>query len=226
MKILVVDDELAMRVALEQILRSEGFKVSIAADGEAGLELAMSESADLILLDVMMPKLDGFALCKTLRQHGNKVPILMLTAKNQVDDRVSGLNSGADDYLAKPFSMKELLARVHALLRRFQRSEPISDPYQIGTGEIHFSKRHFTRDGKTQDLTEKEIGMLKILIEAKGEPVSREKFLDQVWGYDAHPSTRTVDNFVLALRKKIEPNSASPIHLLTIRAYGYRLIVE
>ena len=224
MRILVVDDEAPMRVALEQTLRSEGFKVATAADGEAGLELASTEPFDLILLDVMMPKLDGYAVCKSLRKHGCKTPILMLTAKGQVDDRVEGLDSGADDYLTKPFSLKELLARVHALLRRFQRSEPIADPYPLGDGEIQFSNRHFQRGAEEHELTEKEIGMLRLLIEAKGEPVSREKFLDRVWGYEAYPSTRTVDNFVLALRKKIEADPSQPQHLLTVRAYGYRLV--
>lgn len=223
MRILIVEDEVAMRLALEQTLRSEGFKVATATDGEAGLEIASKEPFDLILLDVMMPKLDGFTVCRSLRQHGSKVPILMLTAKGQVDDRVTGLESGADDYLTKPFSLKELLARVHALLRRVQRSEPIADPYPIGDATIHFSKRRLLRASATHELTEKEIGMLELLIQAKGEPVSREKFLDVVWGYEAYPSTRTVDNFVLSLRRKLEPNPAQPQHLLTVRAQGYRL---
>jgi DNA-binding response OmpR family regulator len=224
MRILIVEDEAPMRMALEQTLRSEGFSVATAADGEAGLELACSEPFDCILLDVMMPKLDGYAVCRGLRQNGCNVPVLMLTAKGQVDDRVTGLESGADDYLTKPFSLKELIARVHALLRRFQRSEPITDPYQIGDARIHFSKRQLQRGSTSHELTEKEIGMLKLLIESKGEPVSREKFLDRVWGYEAYPSTRTVDNFVLALRKKLEPEPSQPRHLLTVRAYGYRLV--
>ena len=166
-------NEAPMRLALEQSLRSEGFKVASAADGEAGLELGCSEPFDLILLDVMMPKLDGYAVCRGLRKHGCNAPVLMLTAKGLVDDRVTGLESGADDYLTKPFSLKELLARVHALLRRFQRSEPIADPYPIGDAEIHFSKRQLLRLSQTHELSEKEIGMLKLLIEADGEPVSR-----------------------------------------------------
>jgi DNA-binding response OmpR family regulator len=224
MRILIVEDEVPMRAALEQTLRSEGFTVASAADGEAGLERACSEPFDLILLDVMMPKLDGYAVCRSLRQHGCDAPVLMLTAKGQVDDRVTGLDSGADDYLTKPFSLKELLARVHALLRRFQRSEPVTDPFPIGDAEIHFSKRQLWRASESHELTEKEVGMLKLLIEAKGEPVSREKFLDRVWGYEAYPSTRTVDNFVLALRKKLEHDPGQPKHLVTVRAYGYRLV--
>lgn len=223
MRILVVDDEESMRSALRESLRSEDFTVVTAADGEAGLELASSEQFDLILLDVMMPKLDGFAVCSSLRQRGCKTPILMLTAKGRVDDRITGLNSGADDYLTKPFNLRELLARVHALLRRFQHSEPIADPYAIGEAMVHFSKRQLCRGSETRDLTEKEIGMLKLLIEAKGEPVSREQFLERVWGYEAFPSTRTVDNFVLALRKKLEADPSQPRHLITVRAYGYRL---
>jgi DNA-binding response OmpR family regulator len=223
MRILIVEDEAPMRLALEQALRSEGFKVVSAADGEAGLALGSSEPFDLILLDVMMPKLDGYSVCRGLRKHGCNAPVLMLTAKALVDDRVTGLESGADDYLTKPFSMKELLARVHALLRRFQRSEPIADPYPIGDAEIHFSKRQIRRASKAHELSEKEIGMLKLLIEANGESVSRERFLDRVWGYEAFPSTRTIDNFVLTLRKKLEKDPAQPQHLLTVRAYGYRL---
>jgi DNA-binding response OmpR family regulator len=223
MRVLIVEDEAPMRLALEQTLRSEGFKVMTAADGAAGLELGSSEPFDLILLDVMMPKLDGYAVCRALRKHGCNAPVLMLTAKVLVDDRVTGLESGADDYLTKPFSMRELLARVHALLRRFERSEPIADPYPIGDAEIHFSKRELRRASQTHQLSEKEIGMLKLLIEANGESVSRERFLDRVWGYEAFPSTRTIDNFVLALRKKLEKDPAQPQHLLTVRACGYRL---
>lgn len=224
MRILVVEDEAPMRLALEQSLRSEGFKVVSAADGAGGLELGCAEPFDLILLDVMMPKLDGYSVCRSLRKHGCRAPILMLTAKGQVDDRVTGLESGADDYLTKPFSLKELLARVHALLRRFQRAEPIADPYPIGDAAVHFSKRRIVRGSDSHELTEKEIGMLKLLIEAQGEPVKREQFLDRVWGYEAYPSTRTVDNFVLALRKKLEADPSNPAHLLTVRAYGYRLV--
>lgn len=223
MRILVVEDEAPMRAALEQTLRSEGFLVTTAENGEVGLDRASSEAFDLILLDVMMPGLDGFTVCRALREHGNKVPILMLTAKGLVDDRVTGLNSGADDYLVKPFSIRELLARIHALFRRVAHSEPMADPYPIGSSVIHFSKRLLTRGDKSSVLTEKEIGILKLLISAKGEPVSRDKFLAHVWGYQAYPSTRTVDNFILALRRKLEVDSSRPKHLLTIRRQGYRL---
>ena len=224
MKFLIVEDEASMRVTLEQTLRSEGFTVTTAEDGETGLELGCSESFDLIVLDVMMPILDGYTVCRRLREEGCNVPVLMLTAKGMVDDRVTGLESGADDYLTKPFSLRELLARIHALLRRFQRSEPIADPYPIGSATIYFSKREIRRGEENHDLTEKEAGMLKLLINANGEPVSREQFLNRVWGYEACPSTRTVDNFVLTLRKKIETNPSRPYHILTVRAYGYRLV--
>lgn len=223
MRILVVEDEMPMRIALEQALRSEGYAVVSTGDGEAGLNLASSETFDLVLLDVMMPRLDGFSVCRALRDLGKQMPILMLTAKGLVDDRVTGLNSGADDYLTKPFSLRELLARVQALLRRVERNEAISDPYPLGAATIHFSKREFHRGSEIHDLTEKEVGMLRLLISAEGEPVTREHFLNVIWGYQAFPSTRTIDNFVLALRKKLEPDPAHPQHLLTVRARGYRL---
>lgn len=223
MRILIVEDEMPMRIALEQALRSEGYAVVSAGNGETGLNLASSETFDLVLLDVMMPRLDGFSVCRTLRDLGKQMPILMLTAKGLVDDRVTGLESGADDYLIKPFSLRELLARVQALLRRVERNEAIADPYPLGTATIHFSKRELHRGSEVHDLTEKEVGMLRLLISARGEPVTREHFLNAVWGYQAFPSTRTIDNFVLALRKKIEPDPANPQHLLTIRARGYRL---
>ncbi|MCL4105651.1 UNVERIFIED_CONTAM: hypothetical protein GTU68_023718 [Idotea baltica] len=171
----------------------------------------------------MMPILDGYTVCRRLREEGCNVPVLMLTAKGMIDDRVTGLESGADDYLTKPFSLRELLARIHALLRRFQRSEPIADPYSIGCANVYFSKREIHRGAENYDLTEKEAGMLKLLINANGEPVSREQFLNRVWGYQACPGTRTVDNFVLTLRKKIESDPSQPKHIITVRAYGYRL---
>lgn len=223
MRILVVEDEAPMRIALEQALRSESYAVASASDGEAGLNLASSQTFDLVLLDVMMPKLDGFSVCRALRDLGKRMPILMLTAKGLVNDRVTGLECGADDYLTKPFSLRELLARVQALLRRIERNEAIPDPYPLGTATIYFSKREVHRGSKTQDLTEKEVGMLRLLISAQGEPVTREHFLNVVWGYRAFPSIRTIDNFVLALRKKLEPDPAHPQHLLTVRARGYRL---
>lgn len=223
MRLLVIEDEMPMRTALVRTLAAEGYRVREAVDGVSGLELACTESFDLVLLDVMMPGLDGFAVCKALRGRGREMPVLMLTAKGQVDDRVAGLDSGADDYLMKPFSLRELLARVRALLRRGEKSHAVPDLLQIGEAEIDFRRAVLSRDGREFPLSDKETGMLRLLAANAGKPVSREKFLDVVWGYHAFPSTRTIDNFVAALRAKLETDPASPRYLLTVRGVGYRL---
>jgi len=223
MRLLVIEDEAPMRTALVETLKAEGYRVLSAADGPAGLELACTETFDLVLLDVMMPGLDGFAVCRELRKRGRTMPVLMLTAKGQVDDRVEGLDSGADDYLVKPFSLRELLARVRALLRRKEREDAIGNEIVIGGATIDFGKRQLTRGGQCFELSEKELGMLRLLASKPGQTVSREMFLDVVWGYHAYPSTRTVDNFIATLRAKLEENPASPCHLLTVRGVGYQL---
>ena len=223
MRILIIEDELPMRTALLETLKAEGYRVLAADDGERGLEMACTEPFDLILLDVMMPRLDGFEVCREIRKRGRDCPVLMLTAKGAVDDRVHGLDSGADDYLVKPFSLRELLARVRALLRRREQDSAVPETLTIGAAEIDFPRRTITRNGKTRPLSEKEAGMLRLLLAAKGAVVSREQFLDAVWGYHAYPSTRTVDNFIANLRTTIEPDPASPQHLLSVRGSGYRL---
>jgi DNA-binding response OmpR family regulator len=223
MRILIIEDELPMRTALLETLRAEGYRVQGAADGIAGLELACTEPFDLILLDVMMPGLDGYAVCRELRKRGRDMPVLMLTAKALVDDRVAGLDSGADDYLVKPFSLKELLARVRALLRRHERDAAVPDLLDLGGVRVDFKRRLVLRAGGEQPLAEKEYGILRLLAAHPGETVSREKFLDVVWGYHAYPSTRTVDNFIATLRAKLEADPAAPRHLITVRGIGYRL---
>jgi DNA-binding response OmpR family regulator len=223
MRLLVIEDEAPMRTALVETLKADGYRVHAAADGVAGLELACTEAFDLVLLDVMMPGLDGFALCRELRKRGRGMPVLMLTAKGQVDDRVEGLDCGADDYLVKPFSLRELLARVRALLRRRGREEDVGDEIILGSARVDFRARRIIRGGVCHDLSEKEAGMLRLLARHAGETVSREKFLDVVWGYHAYPSTRTVDNFIASLRAKLEEDPAEPRHLLTVRGAGYRL---
>ncbi|MFC7336826.1 response regulator transcription factor [Haloferula chungangensis] len=224
MRILIIEDELAMRSALVEALSSEGYHLRSADNGEAGLELACTEPFDLILLDVMMPQLDGYEVCRTLRHRGKIMPVLMLTAKGQVDDRVEGLDCGADDYLVKPFSLRELLARVRALLRRYERNDSVPPTVTIGPATIDFTRQTLTRDGNSSPLSAKEVGILRVMISRQGETVSRETFLDIVWGYHAYPSTRTVDNFIAALRSRIEADPANPVHLLTVRGQGYRLI--
>lgn len=222
-RILVVEDELPMRTALEDCLAGEGFRVLTAVDGERGLERALKEKPDLILLDVMMPRMDGFAVCAELRRLGHGTPVLMLTAKGQVRDRVNGLDSGADDYLIKPFSTDELLARVRALLRRVQRPSEVVREIEVGETHVDFIRQHVTRKGREIHLTAKELAMLRLLAEARGEPISREKFLDTVWGYAAFPTTRTVDMHIAALRRKLEKNPDEPRWIKTVHGVGYRL---
>ena len=223
MRLLVIEDELPMRTALVETLSAEGYRVKSATDGISGLEAACTEPFDLVLLDVMMPGLDGYAVCRELRKRGRGMPVLMLTAKGQIDDRVDGLDSGADDYLVKPFSLRELLARVRALLRRRERDQTVPEVLELGTTVIDFRKSSIIQGDQVHPLSEKEAGMLRLLAAHAGETVSREKFLDVVWGYNAFPSTRTVDNFISALRARLEPDPANPVHLITVRGTGYRL---
>lgn len=222
-RILVVEDELAMRTALRDVLEGEGYRVLTAADGENGLERALEEKPDLILLDIMMPKLDGFAVCAELRRRGNVVPILMLTAKGQVEDRVTGLDVGADDYLVKPFSTEELMARVRALLRRVHRQTHAPARLKLGPVEIDLARQTATRGRKELHLTAKEFAMLRLMAETPGEPISRDRFLDVVWGYTAFPTTRTVDNHVASLRAKLEDDPDEPRWLKTVHGVGYKL---
>jgi DNA-binding response OmpR family regulator len=222
-RILIVEDELPMRTALQDVLLAEGYRVLSAADGESGLERALAEKPDLILLDIMMPRLDGYAVCAELRRLSNPVPILMLTAKGQVEDRVTGLDAGADDYLVKPFSTEELLARVRALLRRTRRQTQTPTKLKLGETEIDLARQTAMRGRKAMHLTAKEFAMLRLMAEANGEPVSRERFLDVVWGYTAFPTTRTVDNHIASLRSKLEINPEQPRWLKTVHGVGYRL---
>ena len=222
-RILVVEDELPMRTALADCLEAEGYRVLTADNGARGLACALDEKPDLILLDIMMPRLDGFALCAELRRLANPVPTLMLTAKGRVEDRVAGLDAGADDYLVKPFSTDELLARVRALLRRAGRSTRRRTTLTLGETRIEFIKQTVTGGQSPPHLTTKEFAMLQLLAEAGGEPVTRERFLDVVWGYTAFPTTRTVDNHVASLRAKLEPDPDQPRWIKTVHGIGYRL---
>jgi DNA-binding response OmpR family regulator len=222
-RILIIEDELPMRTALKDCLEGEGFRVLTASDGEMGLQRALDEKPDLILLDVMMPRLDGYAVCAELRRLEQTVPILMLTAKGQIDDRVTGLDAGADDYLSKPFSTDELLARVRAILRRTQRQQKVPATVLIGDTQIDLLRQQASRNNQAIHLTAKEFAIIRLLAEANGEPVSRERFLDVVWGHTAFPTTRTVDNHIATLRGKIESNPNEPRWIRTVHGIGYRL---
>lgn len=216
-----------MRVALRDALQSAGYRVMEASHGEEGLARVREERPDLVLLDVMMPRLDGFALCAELRRIGVTSPVLMLTAKGRVEDRVEGLDSGADDYLVKPFSLDELLARVRALLRRADPGAVGFLPDILELGQVRLDLRGLaaTRAGKTLHLTPKEWAILELLVRSSGAVVTRERFLDVVWGYAAFPTTRTVDTHVASLRAKIENDPESPRYILTVHGVGYRLAI-
>ena len=222
-RILLVEDEPGLLLTLTDRLISKGYDVSSEADGEAGLAAAMSPSDafDLIVLDVMLPKKGGFEVCRKLRQEGNRTPILMLTARGQLSDKVTGLELGADDYVTKPFEMPELLARVEALLRR---APPRQSPqtYAFGTVRVDWKNAAVTRGGKAVELSAREFQLLKYLIEHRGENIPREDLLSKVWGYDAHMNTRTVDVHMVWLRQKLEENPRYPEYIVTIRGFGYR----
>lgn len=225
-RVLIIEDELPMRTVLTDCLHRHHYRVLAAADGEEGLNKAISEKPDLIIMDVMMPKLDGFALCRELRRLTASVPILMLTAKGRVEDRVTGLDAGADDFLVKPFSRDELLARVRALLRRMERKSHDLKEITIGSAKIDFHSQRAWHKNKLVHLTTREFAMLRLLFLNPGEVVSRERFLDVVWGYTAFPTTRTVDKHIASLRAKLEENPDAPVWLQTIHAAGYRVIPE
>ena len=224
-RILVIEDELPMRTALQDCLETEGYRVLTAAEGETGLARALKEKPDLILLDIMLPRLDGFALCEELRRVGHTTPVLMLTAKGFVQDRVRGLDAGADDYLVKPFSTDELLARIRALLRRKAKAT-IPKTIMLGDVKIDFVHQKAWAKRKPLSLTAKEFAMLRLMAEAGDEPITRERFLDVVWGYTAFPTTRTVDNHIASLRAKIEKDPDKPRWIQTVHGVGYRLEVS
>jgi DNA-binding response OmpR family regulator len=220
-RILIVDDEPAIVRGLEDNLRFEGYETLSATSGEEGLTRALGEAPDLVLLDIMMPRLSGWDVCRELRRRGVDVPVIMLTARGEEVDRVLGLELGADDYITKPFSLRELLARVRAVLRRpgpRQRMET----FAFGDVRIHLRARQVFKGGQEVRLTRKEFELLRFLVEHPGEVVTRDRLLDEVWGYEQFPTTRTVDTHVLRLRQKLETDPERPAHLLTVHGQGYR----
>lgn len=226
--ILVIEDEEPIRKGLKDALEEEGFKVIVAKDGEEGYRLIKSKKPNLVLLDIMLPKLNGMDLCKKVRGEENFTPIIMLTAKVSEIDKVLGLELGADDYITKPFSIRELISRVKAVLRRTEtvKKEPTkeSDIYEFGDIKIDFKKFETAKGSKKLELSAMEYKILKYLIDKQGEVISRDKLLDEVWGYDEFPTTRTVDNFMVKLRAKVEKDPKKPRHLLTIYGVGYKFL--
>lgn len=222
--ILLVEDDRAILRGLEQNLGFEGYELISATDGERGLTLARDKTPDLIILDIMLPKLNGYEICRILRREGSNVPILMLTAKKQEMDKVMGLELGADDYMTKPFGVMELLARVKALLRRVQRTEIQLTHLQFGDVEINFETFTATRDGKPIELSTREFELLRYLVRNPDRVLSRQAILNAVWGMDYYGTSRTVDNFITRLRHKIEPDPGKPLYIQTVRGVGYRFV--
>jgi two-component system alkaline phosphatase synthesis response regulator PhoP len=223
-KILVVEDEPGLVLTLEDRLRAEGYGVGVARDGEEGLQRASSEPWDLILLDGMLPKKSGFDVCRDLRAKGVKTPVIMLTARGQVSDRVVGLKLGADDYLVKPFDMSELLARIEARLRRDAAHVPAATIAAFGSIHVDFRRAEVTRSGAPVEVSGKELHLLRYFIEHPGATLSRTELLEAVWGYSTVPFTRTVDVHVANLRRKLEDDPARPSMILTIHGLGYKFI--
>jgi two-component system alkaline phosphatase synthesis response regulator PhoP len=224
-RVLVVEDDEAMAVALQDGFTYEGHEVVRASDGEEGLRIAREEAPEIMILDVMLPKLTGLEVCKRLRGEGSTLPIIMLTARGQEIDKVLGLKLGADDYVTKPFSFMELMARVEAVLRRSQPDGlEHRSVHQVGRVTVDLNRHEACRDGEPLDLTPREFRLLGYFIEHTGKVVSREELLDAVWGYDAIPFTRTVDTHIAKLRKKIETDPSNPEHLITVHRMGYKLL--
>ena len=223
-KVLVVEDDPGILRGLVDNLRAESYEVHEATDGQTGHQMARDSAYDLIVLDVMLPKMSGFEICSQLRKQGVSVPILMLTARGEESDRVHGLDLGADDYLTKPFSLRELLARVRALLRRAYPETPLPDDASFDDVVVDFRKYEASRGGKSLKLTRKEFGTLRYLVAREGEVVSRGDLLEEVWDYQEYPTTRTVDNHLASLRSKIEKEPANPRHLLTVHGVGYKFV--
>ncbi|HUU28536.1 MAG TPA: response regulator transcription factor [archaeon] len=224
-KILIIEDEEDLVKGLKLNLADYGYELDWASDGKEGLRKAMEETPELIILDLMLPEMDGLEVCRELRQKNIGIPIIMLTAKGEEIDKVVGLEIGADDYITKPFSVRELLARIKAHLRRAERKEKtVPQIYSFGDVEIDFARFKALCKGKELDLTSLEMEILKYLIAHRGEVVSRNDLLDKIWGYESFPTTRTIDNHILKLRKKIEEDPARPRYIFSVYGTGYRFM--
>jgi len=223
-KVLIVDDEADIVAGVEDTLAREGYEVITAADGKDGLKKAAECAPDIILLDVMMPEKDGYEVLAELRKGGIRTPVIMLTGRDAEEDKIRGLDTGADDYITKPFSMKELAARVRAVRRRQAEKEGKIHSFSFDDVEVDFDRQTVTKGGKTVELSSCESELLRLLVAMRGEAVSREAILTKVWGYDVAPDTRTVDNHIVRLRQKIEDDPRRPKHILTAHGKGYKFV--
>jgi DNA-binding response OmpR family regulator len=222
--ILVIEDDVKILRGLEMNLKFEGYSVLAATDGHEGLRKALDEPVDLLLLDLMLPGLSGYDICRKVRDRKPELPIVMLTAKGEEIDKVAGLDLGADDYVAKPFGVSELMARIRALLRRCEAKGQGVAHYAFGNVTLDFKKYQAEVGGKAVELSAREFDLMRYLIEHAGEAVHRSDLLDKVWGYDVTPTTRTVDSFILDLRKKLEADPSHPVHILSVRGVGYKFV--
>ena len=229
-RILLVEDEEHLQEAIKLNLELEGCKVVAVGNGIDAVKVFKQERFNLVVLDVMLPELDGFGVCEAIRLHNSSVPILFLSAKNTSEDKILGLKRGADDYMTKPFNLEEFLLRVHALVKRglsLEEKKEMNDVFRFEGNEVNFLTFEILgKDKKQIRLTKKEIALLKLLIERRNEVVSREQILETVWGYDIYPSTRTVDNFILAFRKYFEVDPKIPQYFFSVRGVGYKFVCK
>lgn len=223
-RILIIEDDPAINRGLHESLTQAGYDVLQAMDGETGVALATSESPDLVILDLLLPRLNGYEVCQRLREQSFTVPILMLTSKREEEDKLHGFTVGADDYLTKPFSVGEVLARVKAILRRSTMTPSATHEHHFGDCTVDFSTHILRRSGAEHRLSSKELGILRYFLLHEGVVITRETLLNEVWGYESYPTTRTVDNYILSLRKKVEVDPAEPRHILTVPTQGYRFV--
>jgi len=225
-RIVIIEDEPDLAMGLRDNLEFEHNEVAHALDGASGLKLVQQKPTDLVLLDIMLPDLDGFEVCRRLRAAGYTMPIIMLTARSQEIDKVRGLELGADDYVTKPFSLRELLARINANMRRSGAWRETDGAVRVGAASVDFQRHRLVRDGQEIECSAREIALLRYLVERRGQVVSRDTLLEVVWGRPQDIATRTVDNFIVRLRKKIEPDPSKPRILLTVHGSGYKLVVD
>jgi len=225
-RIIVIEDDRAILRGLRDNLEYESYEVLTATDGEQGYRLIQEHHPDLIILDLMIPKMDGYELCRRIRSEGMATPILMLTARSEEVDRVQGLDIGADDYVTKPFSVPELLARIRAILRRVQPSTALPDHLGFDDVFVDFKCFQARKGGQVMKLSRKEFGVLRLLAARIGKVVTRNELLDEVWGHECYPTTRTVDNHIASLRAKLEDDPSKPCHLITVHGVGYKLVLD
>jgi len=222
--ILIIEDEPHIVMGLKDALEFEGYEVVSSGNGRDGVAMARQNKPDAVLLDLMLPDINGYQVCEELRRFDPFMPIIMLTARSQESDKIRGLDAGADDYVTKPFSVAELTARIRAIVRRASRNPGVSESFEIGEVKVNVTAQSLERGGKSHRLSYYEVELLRLLQERKGQPVARDDILARVWGLEASPTNRTVDNFILKLRRKIEDSPDKPEHILTVYGFGYKLV--